>query len=92
MQDHHIDAQDSLIAALTAQVSSLQGHLATVLGEIRALQARDQARADASEGTASMAVGLNNMLQRRSSATARTAAAARAAIVVATPMTAAAVE
>ncbi|GJY21826.1 hypothetical protein Tco_0394392 [Tanacetum coccineum] len=34
MQDHCIDAQDSLIAALTAQVSSLQGHLATALGEI----------------------------------------------------------
>ncbi|GJU96562.1 hypothetical protein Tco_1321318 [Tanacetum coccineum] len=58
MQDHRIDAQDSLIAALTAQVSSLQGHLATALGEIRALQARDQARADAPEGTASTAVGL----------------------------------
>ncbi|GJU48895.1 hypothetical protein Tco_1218450, partial [Tanacetum coccineum] len=44
MQDHRIDAHDSLIAALTVQVSSLQGHLATALGEIRALQARDQAR------------------------------------------------
>ncbi|GJZ38191.1 putative reverse transcriptase domain-containing protein [Tanacetum coccineum] len=96
MQDHRIDAQDSLIAALTAQVSSLQGHLAMTLGEIRALQARDQARADAPEGTASTAVGLvfsflvsdnhNNMPPRRSSATARAAAAAAA------PMTAAAVE
>ncbi|GKF78356.1 hypothetical protein Tco_0233924, partial [Tanacetum coccineum] len=37
MQDHHIDAQDSLIAALTAYVSSLQGHLAMALGEIRSL-------------------------------------------------------
>ncbi|GKE68558.1 hypothetical protein Tco_1526630, partial [Tanacetum coccineum] len=55
MQDHRIDAQDSLIAALTAQVSSLQGHLATALGEIRALQVRDQARADAPEGTGSSA-------------------------------------
>ncbi|GKE46549.1 hypothetical protein Tco_1477807, partial [Tanacetum coccineum] len=55
MQNHRIDAQDSLIAALTAQVSSLQGHLATALGEIRALQARDQARADAPEGTGSSA-------------------------------------
>ncbi|GJY28465.1 hypothetical protein Tco_0404232 [Tanacetum coccineum] len=64
------------------------------LGEIRALQARDQARADAPEGTASTAVGLvfsfpvldnhNNMPPRRSSATARAAAA--------TPMTVAAVE
>ncbi|GKD63579.1 hypothetical protein Tco_1305687, partial [Tanacetum coccineum] len=103
MQDHCIDAQDSLIAALTAQVSSLQGHLATTLGEIRALQARDQARADAPEDTASTVVGLvisflvsdnhNNMPPRRSSAIARLAAAARAAaIVAASPMTAAAVE
>ncbi|GKA45257.1 hypothetical protein Tco_0738053, partial [Tanacetum coccineum] len=96
MQDHRIDVQDSLIAALTAQVSSLQGHLATALGEIRALQARDQARADAPEGTASTAAGLiflflvsdnhNNMPSRRSSATAR------AAVATASPMTAAAVE
>ncbi|GKD28602.1 hypothetical protein Tco_1239380, partial [Tanacetum coccineum] len=34
MQDHRIDAHDSLIAALTVHVSSLQGHLATTLGEI----------------------------------------------------------
>ncbi|GJR50848.1 hypothetical protein Tco_1401369 [Tanacetum coccineum] len=33
-QDHRMDVQDSLIVALTAQVSSLQGHLATALGEI----------------------------------------------------------
>ncbi|GKC45648.1 putative reverse transcriptase domain-containing protein [Tanacetum coccineum] len=79
MQDHRIKAQDSLIAALTAQVSSLQGHLATALGEIQALQARDQARADAPEGT-------NNMPPRRCSATARAAAAAAA------PMTATAIE
>ncbi|GJX96337.1 hypothetical protein Tco_0352135 [Tanacetum coccineum] len=52
-QDHRMDVQDALIAALTAQVSSLQGHLATALGEIRALQAREQARADAPEGTGS---------------------------------------
>ncbi|GJU62327.1 hypothetical protein Tco_1244162 [Tanacetum coccineum] len=52
-QDHRMDVQDSLIAALTAQVSSLQGHLATALGEIRALQAREQARADVPEGTGS---------------------------------------
>ncbi|GJZ97312.1 putative reverse transcriptase domain-containing protein [Tanacetum coccineum] len=90
-------------AALIAHVSSLQGHLAMALGEIRALQARDQARADASEDTASTAVGLvflslvldnhNNMPLRRSSATARAAAAVRAAIAAAaTPMTADAVE
>ncbi|GKE05101.1 hypothetical protein Tco_1397119 [Tanacetum coccineum] len=53
--DHRIDAQESLIATLVAQVSSLQGHLATALGEIRALQARDQTRADAPEGAGSSA-------------------------------------
>ncbi|GKD98881.1 putative reverse transcriptase domain-containing protein, partial [Tanacetum coccineum] len=91
MQDHCIDAQDSLIAALTAQVSSLQGHLATTLGEIRALQARDQARADAPEDTASTVVGLvisflvsdnhNNMPPRKSSAAARAAAPMTTAVV-----------
>nr|GEY98603.1 putative reverse transcriptase domain-containing protein [Tanacetum cinerariifolium] len=45
VQDQRIDAQDTLIATLTTQLSSLQGHLATALGEIRALQAREQARA-----------------------------------------------
>ncbi|GJW79916.1 hypothetical protein Tco_0143891 [Tanacetum coccineum] len=73
---------ESLIATLVAQVSSLQGHLATALGEIRALQARDQTRADAPEGAAST----NNMPTKRTSAAARTAAAAAA------PMTAAVVE
>ncbi|GJX30223.1 putative reverse transcriptase domain-containing protein [Tanacetum coccineum] len=90
MQDHRIDAQDSLIAALTAQVSSLQGHLATALGKIRALQARDQAHADALEGTGSSAY--NNMPPRRSSTTARAAAAAARAVVAVAPMTVAAVE
>ncbi|GJU14652.1 zf-CCHC domain-containing protein [Tanacetum coccineum] len=46
-QEALVSQKDSLIAALTAQVSSLQGHLATVLGEIRALQSREHARADA---------------------------------------------
>ncbi|GJX61221.1 hypothetical protein Tco_0294121, partial [Tanacetum coccineum] len=55
MQNHRIDAQESLIAMLVAQVSSLQGHLVTALGEIRALQARDQTRADAPEGAGSSA-------------------------------------
>nr|GFC21066.1 hypothetical protein [Tanacetum cinerariifolium] len=49
-QDQRIDAQDTLIATLTTQLSSLQGHLATALGEIRALQAKEQARAGAPEG------------------------------------------
>ncbi|GJY53638.1 hypothetical protein Tco_0445302, partial [Tanacetum coccineum] len=89
-QDHRMDVQDSLIAALTAQVSSLQGHLATALGEIRALQAR----ADAPEGTGSSALIYfhNNMPPRRSSATARAAAATARAAAAATPMTATAVE
>nr|GFA18360.1 hypothetical protein [Tanacetum cinerariifolium] len=39
VQDQRIDAHDTLIATLTTQLSSLQGHLATALGEIRALQA-----------------------------------------------------
>nr|GFC13116.1 hypothetical protein [Tanacetum cinerariifolium] len=51
--DQRIDAQDTLIATLTTQLSSLQGHLATALGEIRALQAREQARAGAPEGASS---------------------------------------
>ncbi|GJY45504.1 hypothetical protein Tco_0434567 [Tanacetum coccineum] len=55
MQDHRIDAHESLIATLVAQVSSLQGHLVTALGEIRALQARDQTRADAPDGAGSSA-------------------------------------
>ncbi|GJU60902.1 hypothetical protein Tco_1238668 [Tanacetum coccineum] len=41
------------------RVSSLQGHLAMTLGEIRALQARDQARTDAPEGTGNHAVLLD---------------------------------
>ncbi|GKF69002.1 hypothetical protein Tco_0198681, partial [Tanacetum coccineum] len=79
------------------------GQLSVALGQIQALQARDQAHVDDFEGAASTAVGLvfsflvsdnhNNMPPRRPSATAR--AAARAAIIVAattTPMTVAAVE
>nr|GFA23724.1 hypothetical protein [Tanacetum cinerariifolium] len=45
VQDQRSDAQDTLIATLTTQLSSLQGHLAMAVGEIRALQAREQARA-----------------------------------------------
>ncbi|GKA19405.1 hypothetical protein Tco_0699320 [Tanacetum coccineum] len=66
------------------------------LGQIQALQARDQTHADDREGAASTAVGLvfsflisdnhNNMPPRRSSATARAATAAAA------PMTADVVE
>nr|GEW26520.1 putative reverse transcriptase domain-containing protein [Tanacetum cinerariifolium] len=35
VQDQRIDAQDTLIATLTTQLSSLQGHLVTALGEIQ---------------------------------------------------------
>ncbi|GKF62664.1 hypothetical protein Tco_0182718 [Tanacetum coccineum] len=65
------------------------------LGEIRALQARDQACAEAPKGTASTIVGLNYMPPRRSSAATRavaTATRAAAAVAAAAPMTAAAVE
>nr|GFC13636.1 hypothetical protein [Tanacetum cinerariifolium] len=53
VQDQRIDAQDTLIATLTTQLSSLQGHLVMALGEIQALQAREQARAGAPEGVGS---------------------------------------
>ncbi|GKE60936.1 hypothetical protein Tco_1511303, partial [Tanacetum coccineum] len=81
-------------------VSSLQGQLSAALGQIQALQARNQTHADDPEGAASTAIGHvfsflvsdnhNNMPPRRSSATVRAVAAATAA--AATPMTAAAVE
>nr|GFB60451.1 hypothetical protein [Tanacetum cinerariifolium] len=41
VKDQRIDAQDTLIASLTTQLSSLQEHLAMTLCEIRALQARE---------------------------------------------------
>nr|GEV87470.1 hypothetical protein [Tanacetum cinerariifolium] len=53
VQDQRIDAQETLIATLTTQLSSLQGHLVTALGEIQALQAREQAHAGAPEGASS---------------------------------------
>nr|GFA54781.1 hypothetical protein [Tanacetum cinerariifolium] len=53
VQDQRIDAHDTLLATLTTQLSSLQGHIATALGKIRALQAREQARAGAPEGASS---------------------------------------
>nr|GFD11288.1 hypothetical protein [Tanacetum cinerariifolium] len=53
VQDQRINAQDTLIATLTTQLSSLQGHLVTDLGEIQALQAGEQARAGALEGAGS---------------------------------------
>ncbi|GKE31449.1 hypothetical protein Tco_1450771 [Tanacetum coccineum] len=55
MQDYRIASQESLMAALIAQVSSLQGKLSAALGQIQALQARDQTHADDREGTGSSA-------------------------------------
>ncbi|GKC09134.1 hypothetical protein Tco_1000744, partial [Tanacetum coccineum] len=66
------------------------GQLSAALGQIQALQDRDQTHADDPEGAASM----NNIPPRRSSATARAAAAAARAdaAAAATPMTAATIE
>ncbi|GKE21810.1 hypothetical protein Tco_1433322, partial [Tanacetum coccineum] len=54
MQDYRITSQESLMT-LIAQVSSLQGQLSAALGQIQALQARDQTRADDPEGAGSSA-------------------------------------
>ncbi|GKE79367.1 hypothetical protein Tco_1545487, partial [Tanacetum coccineum] len=63
------------------------GHLVMALGEIRALQAREQARVDVPEAST------NNMPPKRTSAATKTArAAAATAVAAAAPMTAAAVE
>nr|GFA24885.1 hypothetical protein [Tanacetum cinerariifolium] len=53
VQDQRIDAHDTLIVTLTTQLSSLQGHLVTAIGEIQALQAREQDRVGAPEGAGS---------------------------------------
>ncbi|GJT44815.1 hypothetical protein Tco_0953530 [Tanacetum coccineum] len=50
MQDYRIASQESLMTTLIAQVSSLQGQLSAALGQIQALQARDQTHADDPEG------------------------------------------
>ncbi|GJS81883.1 reverse transcriptase domain-containing protein [Tanacetum coccineum] len=52
MQDYRIASQESLMTTLIAQVSSLQGQLSAALGQIQALQARDQTHADDHEGAA----------------------------------------
>ncbi|GKC03315.1 hypothetical protein Tco_0994925 [Tanacetum coccineum] len=92
MQDYRIASQESLTETLIAQVSLLQGQLSADLGQIQALQARDQTHVYDPEGAASTA---NNMPPRRTStATARAdvTAARVAAATTAAPMTAAAVE
>ncbi|GJS11914.1 hypothetical protein Tco_0368710 [Tanacetum coccineum] len=55
MQDYRIASQESLMTTLIAQVSSLQGQLSAALGQIQALQARDQTHADDPEGAGSSA-------------------------------------
>ncbi|GJT74584.1 hypothetical protein Tco_1041309 [Tanacetum coccineum] len=55
MQDYRIASQESLMTTLIAHVSSLQGQLSAALGQIQALQARDQTHADDHEGAGSSA-------------------------------------
>ncbi|GKE72142.1 hypothetical protein Tco_1534183, partial [Tanacetum coccineum] len=89
MHDYRIASQESLMTTLIAHVSSLQGQLLAALGQIQALQTRDQTHADDPEGAASTA---NNMPPKRTSATAaRVVVAARVvAAAAAASMTAAA--
>ncbi|GKA03645.1 hypothetical protein Tco_0676426 [Tanacetum coccineum] len=54
-QNYRIASQESLMTTLIAQVLSLQGQLLVALGQIQALQARDQAHADDPEGASSSA-------------------------------------
>ncbi|GJR54131.1 putative reverse transcriptase domain-containing protein [Tanacetum coccineum] len=90
MQDYRIASQESLTATLIAHVSALQGQLLAALGQIQALQAKDQTHAGEREGAASTA---NNMPPKRTFAAARVAAATAAATAAAaTPITVAAVE
>ncbi|GJX34422.1 hypothetical protein Tco_0245979 [Tanacetum coccineum] len=55
MQDYRITSQESLTATLIAHVSALQGQLSAALGQIQALQARDQTHAGDCEGAGSSA-------------------------------------
>ncbi|GJW11674.1 hypothetical protein Tco_1577501 [Tanacetum coccineum] len=55
IQDFCISSHESLTATLIAQISSLQGQLLATLGQIQALQARDQTHADDPEGAGSSA-------------------------------------
>ncbi|GKC47683.1 putative reverse transcriptase domain-containing protein [Tanacetum coccineum] len=50
MQDYRITSQESLMTTLIAQISSLQGQLSAALGQIQALQARDQTHANDPKG------------------------------------------
>ncbi|GJS08925.1 hypothetical protein Tco_0365721 [Tanacetum coccineum] len=55
MQDYRIASHESLMMTLIAQVSSLQGQFSAALGQIQALQARDQTHVDDLEGAGSSA-------------------------------------
>ncbi|GJV70099.1 hypothetical protein Tco_1485608 [Tanacetum coccineum] len=55
MQDYRIASQESLTATLIAHVSALQGQLSATLGQIQALQTRDQTHAGDREGAGSSA-------------------------------------
>ncbi|GKC84160.1 hypothetical protein Tco_1139877, partial [Tanacetum coccineum] len=79
MQDYRIASQESLTTTLIAHVSSLQGQLSAALGQIQALQARDQTHAGDREGAASTA---NNMPPKRTSVVTTAAAAPMTADVV----------
>ncbi|GJX28653.1 hypothetical protein Tco_0236732 [Tanacetum coccineum] len=55
MQDYRIASQESLTATLIAHVSALQGQLSATLGQIQALQDKDQTHATDREGVGSSA-------------------------------------
>ncbi|GJY00880.1 reverse transcriptase domain-containing protein [Tanacetum coccineum] len=55
--DYRIASQESLTATLIAQISLLQGQLSAALGQIQALQARDQTHVDDPEGAGAVADG-----------------------------------
>ncbi|GJZ49425.1 reverse transcriptase domain-containing protein [Tanacetum coccineum] len=89
MQDYRIASQESLTATLIAHVSALQGQLSAALGQIQALQTRDQTHAAMFNNRPCD----NNMPPKRTSAAARAAAATAAVVAAAAaPMTVAAVE
>ncbi|GKD40926.1 hypothetical protein Tco_1261133, partial [Tanacetum coccineum] len=51
--DYCIALQESIITTLITHVSSLHGQLSAALGQIQALQARDQTHVDDHEGAGS---------------------------------------
>nr|GEW08929.1 putative reverse transcriptase domain-containing protein [Tanacetum cinerariifolium] len=84
MQDYRIALQESLMTALIAHVSSLQGQLSAALGQIQTLQARGQTHADDREGAGVVIPVMlynhcNNMPPKRTYAAAMAAAPMTAA-------------